>query len=135
MHLRLVENILSYVERTYRHSYHLVVFHDLPALIRAEKPPRIGGFVPDVYAVDAPPSILIIGEAKTQCDLDTDHSQRQLIAFLKHLALQPNGQLVLAVPWTASATARNLLRRLKLESSCETVHSVVIDDTTMVDPC
>ena len=50
IHLRLVKSIVRYVEYTYRPSYELAIFHDLPGPIGAEKPPRIGGYVPDVYA-------------------------------------------------------------------------------------
>ena len=111
-HIRLVGRILTHIEREYRPSYSLAVFHDLAAPIGAEKPPAIEGFRPDVYALDAPSSITIIGEAKTESDLETDHSQRQLFAFLSFLASQNHGVLLLAVPWSASAAARNLIASL-----------------------
>src|SRR5687767_12395891 len=112
-HLGLVQLLLGYVERVYRPSYPVIVLHDMPGAIGGEKPPRINGFLPDIYAVDAPSSIVILGEAKTVSDLETDHSKRQISAFLTYVSQQHRGVLLLAVPWQASATARNLLRILQ----------------------
>ena len=125
VHLRLVGRILSYVRDEYQ-AYQLAIFHDLPDLLGAEKPPRIEGFVPDLYAIDAPLSITILGEAKTAEDLETDHSRKQLKAFLTFLRLQPIGILVIAVPWQAQARARNLVARLQQELQCTEVRTIVI---------
>ncbi len=126
VHQRLVEQIVSYLQAEYEPLYQLAIFHDLPAFIGAEKPPRIGGFVPDVYAVDAPRSITILGEAKTEYDLATDHSHRQLSAYFTFLRLQPCGVLVLAVPWQAKARSLNLVKRLQQTLECSMVRTAVI---------
>jgi hypothetical protein len=118
---------MSYVRDEY-HAYQLAIFHDLPALLGAEKPPRIGGFLPDLYAVDAPPSITILGEAKTAEDLETEHSRKQLTAFLTFLQLQSNGILVVAVPWQARARAKNLVARLQRQLQCTSVRTIVITE-------
>lgn len=123
-HLRLVEILVAHITTTYGG---LVVFHDLPALLGAEKPPRIGGYVPDVYATDAPTTITIVGEAKTEGDLVTDHSRGQLIAFLQYLGARDRGVLVLAVPWQVRATAKNLLASLQREHRCNHVVTIVLD--------
>lgn len=127
VHLQLVGRIMSYVRDEY-HAYQLAIFHDLPALLGAEKPPRIGGFLPDLYAVDAPPSITILGEAKTAEDLETEHSRKQLTAFLTFLQLQSNGILVVAVPWQARARAKNLVARLQRQLQCTSVRTIVITE-------
>src|SRR5262249_23124041 len=100
----------------------------MPDNLGCDKPPRLEGFVPDVYAVDTPPSIAIIGEAKTVLDLHTEHSRRQLAAFLRFLRQQEHGVLVLGVPWQGRATAHNLLARLCRENGAENVGVVVVDD-------
>jgi hypothetical protein len=129
VHLQLVARIVSHIRDEYQ-AYQLAVFHDLPNLIGAEKPPRIGGFVPDVFAIDAPPSITILGEAKTVEDLETEHSLKQLTAFLAFLRLQPSGILVVAVPWQAQARAKNLVARLQQELQCKDVRAIVITELT-----
>lgn len=126
-HIRLVEQILAHIEREYRPYHGLAVFHDLPKLLGAEKPPRIEGFVPDVYALDAPVSVTILGEAKTEDDLETDHSRRQIRAFLSFLAQQEAGVLILAVPWQAGTTARNLVANMRQSLGSCAVTVVVLD--------
>ena len=71
-------------------------------------PHRIGGFRPDVYATDA--SIVIVGEAKTARDLESPRTEHQLRAFLKYVEAHTSRHLVLAVHWTAVATAKSVLR-------------------------
>jgi hypothetical protein len=105
-HLALVDSILLLVRRDFPLT-RFVVLSDLPGSI--DKPPRINGFVPDVFAEDAPRTAVVIGEAKTIQDLQTSHSRLQIAAFLRYLAAQQNGVFVLAVPWPAKATARQIV--------------------------
>jgi len=131
-HLHLVESLVTHISATYRG---FAVFHDLPSPVGAEKPPRIAGFVPDVYAVDAPTTLTVVGEAKTDGDLLTGHSRDQLAAFLHYLAMRHKGVLVLAVSWQASATAKNLLMSLQRELSCMHVRIVVLDGIRVGESC
>lgn len=124
-HIRLVERLVSHIANAHAE---VAIFHDLPSCVGAEKPPRIGGYVPDVYATDAPTTVVVIGEAKTEGDLVTDHSRRQLVAFLLHLQAHPHrGVLIVAVPWSARATAHNLLVSLRAENACGRVTVEVLD--------
>ena len=128
-HLDLVQCILSYIQKHYSGVHHLVTLHDLPGFVGCDKPPKIGRFRPDVYAIDAPLTRTIVGEAKTQFDLEADHSKKQLIAFLRYLRFQHNSTLVVAVPWQAKATASSLLNLLAQQAEVEnSVQLVVIDD-------
>jgi hypothetical protein len=69
----------------------------------------IGGYVPDIFAIDAPETCRIIGEAKTATDCETPRSRLQFIAFLSHLSQFPNGIFYLSVPWFYRARARALV--------------------------
>ena len=109
----------------------MATLHDLPNFIGCDKPPKIGAFRPDVYAVDAPLTRTIVGEAKTQADLETDHTRAQFVSFIRFLRLQQNAVLVVAVPWQARATARSLLDAL-LGADKESIRIVVIDDVETV---
>lgn len=126
-HLALVKCIVSYIKKNYQGIDHLALLHDLPALPGWGKPPKIGAFRPDVYAVDAPITRTIIGEAKTQLDLETSHSRNQLKDFLLFLNNQQNGLLILAVPWQAKARGKSLLKLLEKEADIK-VSTVVIDE-------
>jgi hypothetical protein len=106
----------------------VAVLHDLPGLVGCDKPPKVGAFRPDVYAIDAPVTRTIIGEAKTATDLETEHSGMQFAAFLTYLRLQPNPILIASVPWHAKATARSLLQVLSSRLDAGAVEIVVLDD-------
>ncbi len=68
--------------------------------------------MPDVFVTDVPVTTTLIGEAKTQRDLETDHSRQQIVAFLRYLSKTSRGIFVLSVPMVAGATARRLLSEL-----------------------
>jgi len=127
-HLELVSRILSHIEKTYVGMDAVATIHDLPGTIGCEKPPKIGQFKPDVYAIDAPLTRTIIGEAKTQSDLETNRTAAQFNAFMNFLRLQPNPVFILAVPWQARVLARTLLLALQRELQASSVQLVVLDD-------
>jgi hypothetical protein len=127
-HLELVSRILSHIDKTYVGMSAVATIHDLPGQIGCAKPPKIGRFKPDVYAIDAPLTRTIIGEAKTQVDLESNHSASQFHAFMSFLRSQPNPVLILAVPWQARVLARTLLVAVQSELAASTVQVVILDD-------
>jgi len=127
-HLGLVRCILSYIRGNYVGVDHVATLHDLPGIIGCDKPPKIGTFRPDVYAIDAPLTKTLIGEAKTQADLETDHTRNQFRAFIRFLRLQDNAVFVLAVPWQAKARARIVIQAVVRETEAANVQIVVIDE-------
>jgi hypothetical protein len=127
-HSALVQIIIKFIAREHADIAALGIIHDLSSPLHAEKPSRIYGFVPDVYAFDAPITIVIIGEAKTQDDLETEHSRKQIAAFLSFLCQQSAGMLILAVPWQAKRRAHALAETLRLETGAVSVRIVILDD-------
>lgn len=123
-HLSLVKLILDYISHEFTGVRHLAALDDLPGFIGGEKPPRIAGYVPDVYAVDIPTTITIIGEAKTSNDLTTDHSRSQITAFLRYLGYQKQGVFILATTWHAIRTARTVVS--KCASHVKTTHTRIV---------
>src|SRR5687767_11170006 len=105
-HADLVRAIVTFAASQLGPMSSIAVREDAVRPIRGEKPPRIGGFTPDVHAIDVPTTSTLVGEAKTQTDLERDHTRRQVNAFLEYLAATPRGIFVLAVPLKARATAR-----------------------------
>jgi hypothetical protein len=107
-----VQIIISRVATELGGLSNIAVREDVIRPMRGERPPRIGGYTPDVYATDVPTTRTVVGEAKTQLDLETEHSRRQITAFLGHLSRTPGGTFILAVPPSARATARRQLAHL-----------------------
>jgi hypothetical protein len=128
-HLSLVQDIVDYIENRFSVLAGLIVLTDLPTSERADKPPRVGGYAPDVYAAEVPRTTVLIGEAKTADDLTTSHSRDQIAAFLKFLSYQQRGILVLAVPWQCVPAARIVLASARRSLNCDSsrVETVVLD--------
>jgi len=108
-HSRLVRLIVKFVEQEFALLEWLAIYDDTTEPHRGEKPPRIGGYVPDVFAVDTPRSTTIIGEAKTLRDLSTQRSRDQITGFLNYLSLVHNGVFILATPLLAAGMARTVV--------------------------
>lgn len=130
-HTALVQIIISYICREHAEITALGVVNDLSSPLHAEKPNRIDGFLPDVYAFDAPLTTVIIGEAKTQDDLETERSRKQLAAYLSFLGHQPTGILILAVPWQAKRRANQIVEFLRAETGAASVKTVMLDDIAL----
>jgi len=97
------------MERFSGSFYDFYVLADLPDAV--EKPDFIAGFRPDLFA-RAPGRLTLIGEAKTTTDLETEHTQRQVAAFLQFLSSVPGAVFVMATPWPAHASAQNLVGKV-----------------------
>lgn len=108
LHVSLVELVASEIRRQHGHLYSLVVLIDLPKFGR-NRPAHIGGYVPDVFALDVPETCRLIGEAKTAVDLETQRSEKQIQAFLRHLSVFPNSGFYLSVPWFCRTRAQVLV--------------------------
>ena len=108
MHVSLVEAAATEIKRRHKDLYSLTMYVDLPSAGR-DRPTMIGGYVPDIFAIDTPETCRIIGEAKTAADCETPRSRLQFIAFLSHLSRFPNGLFYLAVPWFYRVRARTLI--------------------------
>lgn len=127
VHAGLVNALIVYAEIELGQRSNLCLRNDAVRPVRGERPPRINGYVPDLYATDVPTTTTLIGEAKTKADLETDHTRVQIQAFLDYLSQTPNGIFVLSVPLSAAATARRLLLQLKAPFTEAQTRTVVID--------
>jgi hypothetical protein len=91
----------------------------LPDRRSEDKPHRIDGFVPDVYASTFPRRLTVVGEAKCNDDLTSRRTAMQLRAFLEHLRYQENGQFVIAVEERQALVARRIVRLAAQEVGAE----------------
>jgi hypothetical protein len=129
-HLKLVNLILQYFDTRWTSAEGFVVLSDYSNRIGDDnKPPRIGGYSPDVFGVDVPLTMMAIGEAKTADDLTRPHSREQLAAYLEHLRYQPKGVLILAVPCFFAASARTVVETAKrsIGLTSEQIEVVVLE--------
>lgn len=127
VHANLVTALIAYADAELGGLANICVRDDAVRPLRGERPPRVNGYVPDLYATDVPTTATLIGEAKTKADLETDHTRKQIHAFLSYLAQTPNGIFVLSVPLPAAMTARRLLLELKRPFQDAQTRTVIID--------
>lgn len=91
-------------------------------------PPMISGFRPDVYAtISAGTSSVIIAEAKTDSDLDNQHTDNQLSAFTSYLESKKNGCFILSVTGHSADYAKTLLRFLRQTNNITNTDLIVFD--------
>ena len=124
LHVELVRSVIRAIEADFKHVYSLVLYADLPNFGR-DRPHPISGYIPDVLALDIPETFQVLGEAKTHKDLETDRSQRQIRAFLRHLAASPSASFYLAVPLFLQARAKVLMAHWAREVNATSVRCVV----------
>lgn len=91
--------------------------------------PIIGGFRPDVYAtVNLADSVsIIIAEAKTNADIRTDHSERQVLAFIRHIEQKMSGRFILAATGWGADRAKTILRFIREANQISCTALVVFD--------
>lgn len=128
-HARLVQAIAAHAEHRLGKVTDILVREDAVRPRRGERPPKLAGFTPDVYATDVPTTKTLVGEAKTAADLETKHSRAQITAFLEYVAHTPGGLFVLAVPVAVKPRARWVLRELERPLGADAPQTEVIDDT------
>lgn len=124
-HGDLVRNLKGWIAATYGiNAWGLCLLCDLPETV--EKPPLVGGYRPDIWAVDIPHTLTAIGEAKITVDIENLHTERQLRAYLDYLAVQPRAALVFAVPWSSRASAVMMLENLVRRTTAQHVQRVYL---------
>ena len=126
-HATLVQTVICFTEREFGALANIAIREDSVRPMRGERPPRIAGYTPDIYATDVPTTRTLVGEAKTRADLETEHSRRQIAAFLAFLSKTPNAVFVLAVPLSAGPTARRLAFELNTPFVGSATRIVVLD--------
>lgn len=72
------------------------------------------GFIPDFYYKYG--NCIIIGEAKTNSDLDREHSILQFKSYIKYIKKYIDMgyvcKFIIAVPWEASIAASRIIRKI-----------------------
>ncbi len=90
-------------------------------------PPVINRFRPDIYGGDKSGNLFIIAEAKTGVDLDRNHTDAQINAFLDYLEQKEKGIFVLAVTGYHVDRAKTLLRFKHMSKNIQQTRLMVFD--------
>ena len=112
-HIRLVEQMSAWILRNHLNDDHGYMLIDHPSSSPTARPPKIAGFVPDIYVPRARSHGIIIAEAKTARDLETRHTLNQIEAFLGRCTQAEEAILILAVPWDMVRLGEAIIRQIR----------------------
>ena len=107
LHRNLVIQVQNALQLRYSE---ISIVTDIQLIPGSEQPPLIGKYRPDVYGYVDSSRLIAIAEAKTDKDIDNVHTYDQLTAFIHHLELIGNGNLVLSVTGHSADLAKTVLR-------------------------
>lgn len=128
-HALLVSKLLEWIKENITPKDDLCILVDGSSSPPESRPPTIGGKVPDVYVKSVGPDrLVLIGEAKTSQDVETEHARDQFRCYLDHLKWQRRSILLIAVPWHKARLAKSIVRRVQEEQNAEHVRVHVLED-------
>ena len=123
-HRVLIKAVAAAVEKRYPS---ITLYLDLQLFPGDELPPLIDGFRPDVYARDNQTELIVIAEAKTDKDIDRQHTYDQMISFMRYLERHQRGSLILAVTGVGANRAKTMLRFICKELNVKNTTIEVFD--------
>lgn len=126
-HIQLVEEMVQWIVKAYLNGDKGYLLIDCPDSSACGKPPKINGYVPDVFTASLPNGRIIIGEAKTTHDIERPHSEEQIKAFLRYCINYENSVFVFAAPWPMVRFVKTFIRRLQLQTGASIVTVDVIE--------
>lgn len=125
-HKQFVRNAVNYIKRTFDlEENQMLIDLGEPGMT----PPKvIDGFRADIYVHTS--KYIIIGEAKTDNDINNKHTAAQLASYITEVkTFNLERHIIMSCSWGAYATMRNFLRNFRkpYDLSDITFHTV--------DPC
>jgi len=111
-HLELVKHLVAHIQLIHEPDGGFVIYSDIDTDL-VQRPSRIGGHLPDVFASDIPATFRIVGEAKTHSDIITQRSINQIRVFLNYLALFDGSVFYLAVPAFSKGRALQMISSIR----------------------
>ncbi len=123
-HRDLIEGTVDVLSSRYTNISMLVDLQQKPG---DEVPPKIGRFRPDVYATRKREHFIVIAEAKTDGDIDNQHTHDQVISFIKYLNRSEESLFILAVTGYGADRARTFLRFIRKELQVVSAEIEVFD--------
>lgn len=125
-HMSYVSKIFEYVKQIVPKNNSSLIILDSPDSYD-NTIPVINGFRPDLtYKIN---DTLILGEAKTDDDVERRHSLNQYYSYLKEAdSFDGNAIVVFCVSWKMFSTIKNHLRYIRRQNAFNKVKIIVLND-------
>lgn len=126
-HISYVRKIVEYMAKAINNCQLPLIQADL-AEYGKRTPQVIGGFYPDVYY--RTPNTIVIGEAKTDDDIDRKHTDEQINSYIMEARTATNHQrhIILATSIYSFAMWKNKIVRLKKQNNLSDITFHIIDN-------
>lgn len=129
IHIDLVRKITSYISSLSSSFSASLIEADLPE--HGRTPKVIHGYYPDVRYRDK--EVIVIGEAKTQHDIDNEHTENQWKAYIDEVrTCNLQRHIVYSVPFVSFVQVKNKLRHVKEKGQMSDITIHVIDNFNRV---
>ena len=126
-HIKLVDELASWISNTLLNGDNGLMLIDHPKSEMIGRPPKVGGYIPDIFVPRGINYNLIIGEAKTANDLEKSHSVKQIKEFILKCKEFENSIFILAVPWYLVPLARSIIRKIVVECNASSVEIKILE--------
>ena len=126
-HMELVEQMVEWLTGSFLRGDRGYVLLDSAGRSQNRKPPLVWGYVPDVYVTRNARYDCIIGEAKVRGDLENNHTEQQITAFLRKCSESTASLFVFAVPWDIVPAAISLLAYCQKRCGYVSVETKVLE--------
>ena len=131
LHMNYVRHIADYTERTFPNLIDSWLYIDLP---ESSKHPSatIGGHIPDMYYKDK--HVIIIGEAKTENDIDNEHTKAQLKSYIDEVSMfQGERHIIYCSGMLSFSQIKNMILRLKRHDNIDGITFHILDNYSKVN--
>jgi hypothetical protein len=118
---------VRWIETQTDFSSQMVILVSSPNSPVDHQPPSVQGRVPDLFAQAGALGRVIIGEAKTASDIETQRSRQQFADYLQYLMAYEHPMLIAAVPWHCVNQTRSLLRSIQKKTGTQHVKITVLE--------
>lgn len=125
IHMAFVKKIADYVSTISKDFTRNLLCVELPGEYK-RCPQIIGGSIPDVFYNDS--NYIILGEAKTDNDIDQEHTQRQLNDYINEArTYDADRNIVLCTSILGFSRMKNIIVKKKMKEQLDDIKFHVID--------
>ena len=124
-HMDFVRKIVSYIETSIPACDKALIQAELPEFY-SRTPRVIGGYYPDVYHKNS--RSIIIGEAKTDNDIETTHTEKQINCYIEEArCYDVERHIVLCSSVFSFAMLKNMILRKKRHKNLDDITFHILD--------
>ena len=129
--MNYVRHLVDYTRKSFQPLDDVSLYVDLPESTRRPSA-TMGGHIPDLCYKDK--AVFIIGEAKTENDIDNDHTRAQLNSYIEEIRYYDGAKhIIYCTGMLSFSQIKNIILRLKKKENLDDITFHIIDNFTRVN--